>query len=591
MADTQDYNTPFQNPPKRFSTESEEVLHCHKGVEELDAKLPLTKETVSQTVATGVRFHETAEDQEDEKKHAVMLTEDDVASETRSAEDLRKIDDRYVRLGYINQDLRERGKQQAPVRIEQFGQYLKIMEARVAALERKCDMDPPAKDSSKDVPETCVIADIRRCSVKTFEMLLFRSHAKEPVHDQQQAGQGSRKYNRIVEGEWAGNSENDHGAHNCRHVVEIQYDENASKPQYAISPLEPPEEDHSSDAGAGQSAMRSATSRALPQRLRIRGDKLLQFLSENCVGGCLPQDDPPAKAWVYPFLFICVNEASIRQAYLDLRTKIGDEDGKITGCLEVRLNDSPGQSQPRASRAEKQGTIPRPSEKEEFFDGFPEAPARELIARSSQSKGISALDGIDSETMEARRQLLKELEVVIKLLDLDLYPILDLYRQIRRSERRSIAFQDVWHLFKHGEEVRQPCEDMEAQIYRVWNFTGGRDLLSMCMDSDDFSEYAQTKQKETFGAFHIECYHYSFNGSRYAPSYHLFTIRRYDGLKEIKSLPLYPLRYTRGRIPAVERWKSRGESFKEMTNTTKAIHKSYAGLSLGEDPEEVTTLL
>lgn len=60
---------------------------------------------------------------------------------------------------------------------------------------------------------------------------------------------------------------------------------------------------------------------------------------------------------------------------------------------------------------------------------------------------------------------LEHLRLLVKFMDDDLKPIIELRKKISSGDLRSIAFADLWHLFEHGQEVRAPGSDL--QLYRV----------------------------------------------------------------------------------------------------------------------------
>lgn len=96
------------------------------------------------------------------------------------------------------------------------------------------------------------------------------------------------------------------------------------------------------------------------------------------------------------------------------------------------------------------------------------------------------------------------------------------------------------------------------------------------------------EREESNGAFFIECYRYDFNGTQYGPVHKLFEIRRYEGLRDIISLQVYPLWFDPDYRKEKARLVQRGDKFMELTRAKETAHKSYRGLSLDDYAEEVS---
>ena len=117
---------------------------------------------------------------QEESPEGIKLTEEDVTSETGSDLRQRLGDDFDVLRRDFSDDVRRRGRKQAPERIDQFSQYLRIMENRLNVLERIAKvrwLGDASKDEASDAHEAkfgsdCLIAGIRRCNTSTFAKLI-----------------------------------------------------------------------------------------------------------------------------------------------------------------------------------------------------------------------------------------------------------------------------------------------------------------------------------------------------------------------------------------------------------------------------------
>jgi len=91
------------------------------------------------------------------------------------------------------------------------------------------------------------------------------------------------------------------------------------------------------------------------------------------------------------------------------------------------------------------------------------------------------------------------------------------------------------------------------------------------------------------GAFRIKCYSLDFDGHRYGPKDQVFIIRKYEGEKDIKSLPYFPLDCDPEGAELRSKLHARGNKFADLSlpNTaTNRHHKMYKGLTIGERQQE-----
>lgn len=86
-------------------------------------------------------------------------------------------------------------------------------------------------------------------------------------------------------------------------------------------------------------------------------------------------------------------------------------------------------------------------------------------AESPQQTGTSKKDLPDFDNAD----LLKDLNLLIEFLDIDLKPTFELRKSIKDGTAQQIEYQDLWHLFNIGNIVVDPTE--ELQVYRVLSYT------------------------------------------------------------------------------------------------------------------------
>jgi len=139
-------------------------------------------------------------------------------------------------------------------------------------------------------------------------------------------------------------------------------------------------------------------------------------------------------------------------------------------------------------------------------------------------------------------------------------------------------------------EATYAQSERNPQIYRVVGTAGGRLVLSGDRETRASRTRADTEAKSST-TLTISCFYYGFNGNQLGPIQQIFEVKKYDGLKGVMSLPVYPI--NSGILPHEkmrEVFMQRGEKFVELTkNRSAVVHKRYEGLALDLNhlPEEV----
>ena len=94
-------------------------------------------------------------------------------------------------------------------------------------------------------------------------------------------------------------------------------------------------------------------------------------------------------------------------------------------------------------------------------------------------------------------------------------------------------------------------------------------------NTDDEDEFRSCKL-----GFRVWCYYIDFDGVSYGPVKNRFSISRFEGEIDIRSLPCYPIRYVKDRDLLANR-KRHGAKFKQSINNT---HNTYHGWSAAVTP-------
>ncbi|KAJ5613894.1 hypothetical protein N7528_007548 [Penicillium herquei] len=165
--------------------------------------------------------------------------------------------------------------------------------------------------------------------------------------------------------------------------------------------------------------------------------------------------------------------------------------------------------------------------------------------------------------------------------------VLKLKEDIEKGTATKIAYSDLWHLFRPGTTVRTSAVE-RIQLYRVIRVTGGRPVYNFSTDAP--ANYAGLKLKDqgySPGSFIVECFYIDFDGVQYGPVNRTFQIRKYEGERDLKSLPVYPLQCDSNHESVRKAMVARGDNFAVLSNPQKTAHKQYRGLTLDKHPEQV----
>ena len=296
-----------------------------------------------------------------------------------------------------------------------------------------------------------------------------------------------------------------------------------------------------------------------PERIRICSKPLLELLRRLCDPENRYSWNIPHLVFLRPFKLFVLYEAEIRVALKNLEKR-----------WQTMAQTSPiEQTSGRKNEEQKNGAGKSNDTRSQKDD--------KTTAEASSDPVV------ETDTFEA----LEHLRLLVDFLDNDLRSTFTLRKQINAKVDCPIAFSDLWHLYEHGQEVRTPND--QIQVFKVAKFSGGRDLLSDSVGPDGpIIPPSCVEKQDSKGAFFVECYSYDFNGTQYGPVHTMFEVRRYEGLKYITSLPVYPLWFDSDHQKERIRLARRGEKFMALARNNGTAHKSYRGLSLDEYAEEVS---
>lgn len=195
-----------------------------------------------------------------------------------------------------------------------------------------------------------------------------------------------------------------------------------------------------------------------------------------------------------------------------------------------------------------------------------------LIRKQTDLSQNKTTDEDAEEESEERKQKaeLEEMRCLISFID----------NEIKKKQEylasplcKAVRFSDLWYLFNPGDAV---IDREHKQAYRVIKVKSTRHRVN---DGEEANlnfwkdeTYAEFEDNPVF----LHCVHVDFNGKSFGPVLRIFAISRFDGLKDVVSLPVFPLRFSQ-RDDLREKLIQRGKTFFAAAGIK---HMHYTGLTL-----------
>ncbi|KAI9729594.1 MAG: hypothetical protein M1834_006790 [Cirrosporium novae-zelandiae] len=295
----------------------------------------------------------------------------------------------------------------------------------------------------------------------------------------------------------------------------------------------------------------------LPERIRINSLPLIRILEKIHKGTIIPTDCP--FLIFRPFRILVYYEEEIQEWFQRLERK-------WNGVLKNPSADAAPES---------------PSESKEVIGDNSEKvchpPCNIDSSSINDDMQVSTPGSDDHENDDefpectGTEEALNDLRCLIDFIEKDIKPVMHYFNG---SSCQKISFDELWYLFKPGDEVL--ASGSYYQAYRVTHITGVRHHPNITnIQNRDFHFSKLTPVV-------IHCVYMDFNGKRLGPVSKTFKISKYDGEREILSLPVYPFRFSKDASSLREELIERGKTFMKLTEV-KHVH--YTGISLDTQEE------
>ncbi|KAI0531663.1 hypothetical protein GGR58DRAFT_492849 [Xylaria digitata] len=273
----------------------------------------------------------------------------------------------------------------------------------------------------------------------------------------------------------------------------------------------------------------------LPERIRINSPQLIRIF-EKIHGSEVSENGQPIII-IRPFKALVYYESQLRNYDHKLRAKIHGLGGRSQGRETPTDITDLGNSQ---------------------------EPFRAV-------SGIAQEDGGTSSDPDNVEETLQHLQCLLEFINVDLRGRMGC---LSEGNRRSVTFDDIWYLFRQSHEV---IDQDERQAYRVIGLSS-----TPHKNPSDLDRYhGVTEDDSEEHSINLHCVYVDFDGTRLGPVSKKFIMPKFDGERDITSLPVYPLRYSR-KPHRREDLINRGRTFIKMSSVN---HMYYKGSALDSNEE------
>ncbi|KAI0906742.1 hypothetical protein F4823DRAFT_58803 [Ustulina deusta] len=139
--------------------------------------------------------------------------------------------------------------------------------------------------------------------------------------------------------------------------------------------------------------------------------------------------------------------------------------------------------------------------------------------------------------------------------------IVPLWHRAAGTSQRKFRFSDLWMAFQPGELLHSlPPNTEKGRSTKIYQ-TAWR-LLTLVSDplADDRPD---DTQKTTSREFDVYAYYIDYNGISYVPVRHTFTIKHFEGERDITTLDVYPLRFIKDGDRIKDTLREQGTWFRQ----------------------------
>lgn len=303
-------------------------------------------------------------------------------------------------------------------------------------------------------------------------------------------------------------------------------------------------------AGKKLEAAPSRGEKPIPERIRINSRHILGILSK-IHGEALTADDKPI-VMTRPYKALDYWSEAIRGKFVELESEFGPPEARSVDAAQEAANPNDG--------------------------GQADAHAGDATQQSGKAE-----EAVDEWTHSLTAY--QHLKCLVRFMD---EVLRDKVAFLESDRCRTVAFADIWYLFRPGDEV---IDQSLRQVYRIISISsaGHQVFPPWHAKWEKEDKVKEAKAKEETPVF-LNCVYIDFDGKQLGPVVKKIRIPRYDNEKAVTSFEVFPLRFANKRMSAQtphkgdEPWRVLREKMiergKQFLNITEPKHMRYNGLTL-----------
>lgn len=307
----------------------------------------------------------------------------------------------------------------------------------------------------------------------------------------------------------------------------------------------------------------------LPERIKIRSGPLAAVLGHHLYSP-LSMGIVADSSFVLlrPYQDLFKYETQLKERLADLEKRFEDYDGKES-------DPAP----PIAEKNDEENQEKREATGDSHDDGHGEDSGSNDTDDNSSRDGNAEEEKTEDDPSNSITALL-HLRCLMHFVDTELKPKQE---YINSDQYSHIHFQDLWHLFKPGDEIIDQGERQAYVILHVripvHKVEEPWERWSRLRTTDDPNN--DKKDDKDGSPFVLYCSYIDFDGKSFGPVSKQFKISPFGELKSVKSLPVYPLRFAkdgRTRQDMIQRGRT-------LLDVAKFKPMYYMGMTLDKRDE------
>jgi len=155
---------------------------------------------------------------------------------------------------------------------------------------------------------------------------------------------------------------------------------------------------------------------------------------------------------------------------------------------------------------------------------------------------------------------------------------------------RKIRFTDLWYLFKAGDLMYVPEKTLERwfRFHPAWDPTKSHEsILKQKIMQLYYTSFSRVDpmspivKSSRFNSYGLSLYHLDYDGASYRPVTYTSFVDYFEGEKDIRDLPVYPLRYASSAEDLLGEARSLGARY---TECVKQGHMQHSGRTVLTNP-------